>query len=265
MPALTRAPGLTKSKSRLRLRLGLSGKDSLAKTNVPGLPQDEPRSATSSKYLQPGSSYGTTSTANAPTESLGASTNTTFSAQSVTSRGDSRSAFALDLSPSSASSYNPNHKFDTISYATASPQSAAFDSRVPSGLSSPTLLYQQDAYHQSTLSLAPSHLQEELNEIKDELNESHPAIAYAVEGADDVFSMTDEQLGDKFAFSKEIGFGNWGSVWQARPRRTRAEWEYDSAQTLNLGKKSASVSGGLVAMKLVHRIRDEVCQSVLFF
>lgn len=260
MPAVTtRAPGLTKPKSKLRLRLGLGGKDSPAKPDVPALPQDEPHSATSSHFLQPGSSFGTTSTSNAPTESIGESTNTTSSTQSAISRGDSRSAFALDISPSSGSSHGPNHNFDTISYATASPQSAAFGSRVPSAYSSSTVLYQQDAYHQSTHSLATSYLQEELSEIKEELNQSHPAIAHAVEGADDVFSMTDEQLGDKFAFSKEIGFGNWGSVWQARPRRTRAEWEYDFAQTLNLGKKSASVSGGLVAMKLVHRIRDEVC------
>lgn len=31
--------------------------------------------------------------------------------------------------------------------------------------------------------------------------------------AEDVFSISDQELSDAFAFVKEVGFGNWGSVW----------------------------------------------------
>ncbi|KAH9032816.1 kinase-like protein [Lactarius hengduanensis] len=53
--------------------------------------------------------------------------------------------------------------------------------------------------------------------------------------APDIFSLSDRVLAEKLQFVKEIGFGNWGSVWLCRPRVP------DSADDTKL------------AVKLVHR------------
>ncbi|KAH9057506.1 kinase-like protein [Lactarius vividus] len=53
--------------------------------------------------------------------------------------------------------------------------------------------------------------------------------------ATDIFSLSDRVLAEKLQFVKEIGFGNWGSVWLCRPRVP------DSADDTKL------------AVKLVHR------------
>ncbi|KAI0291220.1 hypothetical protein B0F90DRAFT_389811 [Multifurca ochricompacta] len=53
--------------------------------------------------------------------------------------------------------------------------------------------------------------------------------------ASDIFSLSDRVLAEKLQFIKEIGFGNWGSVWLCQPR------------------VSDSVDDTKLAVKLVHR------------
>ncbi|KAG8214433.1 hypothetical protein J3R82DRAFT_9456 [Butyriboletus roseoflavus] len=52
----------------------------------------------------------------------------------------------------------------------------------------------------------------------------------------DVFSLSDHLLAERLQFVKEIGFGNWGSVWLCRPKSS-----------------SGNVKNMEVAVKLVHR------------
>ncbi|EUC62064.1 kinase [Rhizoctonia solani AG-3 Rhs1AP] len=53
----------------------------------------------------------------------------------------------------------------------------------------------------------------------------------------DIFSLSDQQLSDKLKFVKEVGFGNWGSVWLCETRLAEEQ----------------SAFGSQVAVKLVHR------------
>lgn len=88
---------------------------------------------------------------------------------------------------------------------------------------------------------------------------THPGIVRAAAAADDIFYISDGQLGSRFNFDKEIGYGNWGSVWVAKPRRgpLRAD-----GREVKLGRRSASAGGmeaeGKVAVKLVHRQKCDV-------
>ncbi|KAI0061549.1 hypothetical protein BV25DRAFT_1916896 [Artomyces pyxidatus] len=56
--------------------------------------------------------------------------------------------------------------------------------------------------------------------------------------ATDIFSLSDQVLGDRLHFIEEIGFGNWGSVWLCRPKGGEGR---DSRDDVKL------------AVKLVHR------------
>ncbi|KAI0038637.1 hypothetical protein FA95DRAFT_1684578 [Auriscalpium vulgare] len=57
--------------------------------------------------------------------------------------------------------------------------------------------------------------------------------------ATDIFSLSDQVLGDRLQFIEEIGFGNWGSVWLCRPKN---------------GSLSKDGKGDVkLAVKLVHR------------
>jgi len=282
MPAqVGHVPTLSKPKSKLRLRLGLGGDPSPKRAPVPFAPIS--RSATSSASYQPTSSTNSTTVSpNAPTESLGASTNTTWSDLSRFSRGDSRSAFGLEISPSTASHQSPDAlALDTISYATSSPRSSAFDSRLDS---TSTLLLREDDERQSTVSPPPrlnslpyipdrfkdeyvgkeAHLEPEDDESEDERDLIAVNQMQRMLGVNDIFKMTTQQLFESFHFIKEVGFGNWGSVWQCVPRRTRSVHINDIP--LNLGKKAAAFggygAGGRVAVKLVHRRKVDVsCRS----
>ncbi|KDN51861.1 hypothetical protein RSAG8_00412, partial [Rhizoctonia solani AG-8 WAC10335] len=53
----------------------------------------------------------------------------------------------------------------------------------------------------------------------------------------DIFSLSDQQLSDKLKFVKEVGFGNWGSVWLCEPRFAEEQATF----------------GAQIAVKLVHR------------
>ncbi len=95
---------------------------------------------------------------------------------------------------------------------------------------------------------------------------THPYIAAATTTADDIFSLTDQQLSDRFTFISEIGFGNWGSVWLCKPKHARASAlggdVGGGGGVGKLGKTAAAVggsgAGGKVAIKLVHRSKTPV-------
>jgi protein-serine/threonine kinase len=274
-------PGLSKQKSKLRLRLGLGG-DVLPKSARP-FDAEESLSVVSatSHEASSASSHLTTTSPNAPTESLGASTNTTRSDFSRFSRGDSRSAFGLEISPSTASAESPSIvgvAIDTISYTTSSPRSSAFDSRFDSRS---TLLLDNgnpsDRSTASPLSLSRSNQflpdrfakeyknEEALEDPEDDEREDERDLIVVNRmqrslGIDDIFLMTSQQLFDSFHFIKEVGYGNWGSVWQCVPRHTGSVRMGNVP--LHLGKKAAAFggygAGGRVAVKLVHRRNSKV-------
>ncbi|KAA1475650.1 hypothetical protein DENSPDRAFT_883723 [Dentipellis sp. KUC8613] len=56
--------------------------------------------------------------------------------------------------------------------------------------------------------------------------------------ATDIFSLSDQVLADRLQFIKEIGFGNWGSVWLCHPKSARTKLPQEDIK---------------VAVKLVHR------------
>ncbi|KAG2360673.1 hypothetical protein BDR07DRAFT_1411994 [Suillus spraguei] len=56
--------------------------------------------------------------------------------------------------------------------------------------------------------------------------------------ANDVFSLSDHLLAERLQFVKEIGFGNWGSVWLCRPKSSSSSNKHEDVE---------------VAVKLVHR------------
>lgn len=282
MPLLpSRAPGLNKPKSKLRLRLGFTESSPKSPATVPHQAVHFSSLTSNSSSQTSSASHTTSSTANPPTESLTASTNTTSSTFSGLSRGDSRSAFALEISPSTASERHPNPEFDTISYATASPLSSAFDRHDYS--TSTLALVGNDSYPSTSSSTShdddTAHYDqheryEQYEDVEEEeerpmyyhhlendetMANSHPGIVRAAAGADDIFYISDDQLGSRFSFYKEIGFGNWGSVWIARPRlgALRAD-----GMEVRRGRKSAAYGGGQgrgkVAVKLVHRQKSDV-------
>ncbi|WRT68102.1 uncharacterized protein IL334_005077 [Kwoniella shivajii] len=89
---------------------------------------------------------------------------------------------------------------------------------------------------------------------------SHPNIYKIASGTDDIFSLTDQQLSNRFTFISEIGFGNWGSVWLCKPKNLKSASSFnENGVIVKLGKKAATSGGlgasGKVAVKLVHRSR----------
>ena len=231
MPTTNSHPNLQKTKSRIRLRLGLTPPHPKA-VKQPDLPVDSAHTEIASN---------TTTTATDPIlvhqstmfgTSLNNSTNTFSSHQS---RNDSRDAFDFDLHDSLNTINAPvPPTLDVVSFATAS---------------SPTLA--RDAPEESRNSPA--------REIQH--TQSHPNIAAAA-SADEVILMTDQELSDRFMFLSEIGFGNWGSVWLCKPKHWRSSAHHESGGFMKLGKMAAasggSGAGGKVALKLVHRTKTMV-------
>lgn len=60
---------------------------------------------------------------------------------------------------------------------------------------------------------------------------------HSPKGANDIFSLTDAALAERYQFIEEIGYGNWGSVWKCRP-------------------KADPSPSARVAIKLVHRSKN---------
>lgn len=268
----TKAPSLHQPKSKIRLRLGLTppAKPLPVKTKhgkQPSTSEDQTHTTditTTFSYHIQGVSRTNASGGDPMAESLVASTNSS----STISRGDSRDAFSLEISPSTASIHRP---FDTISYSTTSPTSMAYG-----GLQSrTTLLDLEDELEEFTAdyseeqSSSPSaqirdlqgHLARAQYEAK-RMERDHPGIARIVRTADDIFCMDDEQIHRRFEFHKEIGYGNWGSVWKCRPKHLRSSDLRIDGGDLRLGRVAAASGGsgacGYVAIKLVHRQKSPV-------
>lgn len=266
------APSLYKPKSKLRLRLGLTPPHpkpapSVIRHVVPPLP------TTSSAVSPPRSS---SLTAAALTES-------TSSFTTGTSRPDSRSLFAYDsTSPSSQGNHHlttisAGLEFDTISYASTSPASLAFNRAIhPSPLINnnyPTPSTSgYDTYEADADADGEGEFELDLTDQGDGIDrpslDFYPNIRSVIKASDDVFYISDGQLSDRFHFVAEVGYGNWGSVWLAKPRRPRSAYFSSKDMTPNqravrkLGRSAAasggSGAGGKVAMKIVHRCHDPV-------
>ncbi|WVQ96253.1 hypothetical protein IAU59_003357 [Kwoniella sp. CBS 9459] len=242
-------PTLSKPKSKIRLRLGLTP------------PHPAPQQKTTT-HLSPLNS-----------SDLASSTSTSVSA---ISRTDSRSAFTYDSATPSPEPRRP--EFDAISYNTISPESLAYTAERSAGVNASALTLITDvsfadhlenelddddeAYAYPTPDPTPAVSEEEARLYEQAAQEAlHPALTKIIEGTDDVFSITDEQLSQRFKFVKEIGFGNWGSVWRCKPKPIHygpIMGAYNHFK--RLGSKAANSggygAGGKVAVKLVHRSRD---------
>ena len=268
MPA---QPTLHKSKSNLRLKLGFAPArpkpTSSAREPAPPLPvaPSPPRSSTLA---------------------IAALTSSTSSTGTGTSRPDSRSLFSYDsTSPSSLGHANSNANangitttgltFDTISYASNSPSSLAFNHAIlpsPRHGVYPTPSTSGYDTRDDTDADADGETDLEFLDQGDGLDrpslEAYPNIRNTIKASDDVFFVSDAQLSDRFHFVAEVGFGNWGSVWLAKPRRPRSTYFSNGVMTPSqkavrkLGKAAAasggSGAGGKVAMKIVHRVQDSV-------
>ena len=277
MMALTaKTPSLYKPKSKIRLRLGLT----------PPHPQPQPKAAASVTIAAPAAkppvkeepkSAESTRSFNHPTSTQTSpddhskSLNTSQITHSSRSRPDSRDAFALEISPSTQSTHSPHRaNFDTISYATQSPASLALTKinnpsypsvstndvdpyPTPSPSSSPS----RDTSVVSTANESSTAHQPGIQPEDPTL--THPHVAEAAAASDHIFHLTDEQLSDRFNFVKEIGYGNWGSVWLCRPKHPKGK---DEGPMSTLGRSAAagggSKSAGKVAIKLVHRSKSPV-------
>lgn len=154
--------------------------------------------------------------------------------------------------------------FDAVSYNSAMSAS-------PSGyteeddMSASTLVSSENAHQQQQLTQQNTHTQpyQPPAQFHPPGEETvHPNIVTVTSGADDIFSLTDQQLSDRFTFISEIGFGNWGSVWLCKPKHVRSSQLSEPGAVVKLGKQAAasggSGAGGKVAIKLVHRSKTAV-------
>ncbi|WVF68723.1 hypothetical protein IAT40_003495 [Kwoniella sp. CBS 6097] len=235
-------PTLSKPKSKIRLRLGLTPPHPAPKTVSPA-------------HLSP-----------LANSDLASSTSTSVSG---ISRTDSRSAFTYDSLTPSPESRRPD--FDTISYNTISPESLAYtlERSVEVNASALTLntetvarddYYEEHAYPTPDPT-SPSSEDHALIYEQAAQEALHPALNTITSGTDDVFSITDEQLSERFTFVSEIGFGNWGSVWRCKLKHLKHGVVIaEDNHFMKLGRKAAASggggAGGKVAVKLVHRSRD---------
>ncbi|KAJ9116868.1 hypothetical protein QFC22_004525 [Naganishia vaughanmartiniae] len=78
--------------------------------------------------------------------------------------------------------------------------------------------------------------------------------------SNDIFSLSDQMLSDRYKFVQEIGFGNWGSVWQCKPRTPAAHPLHRSTVSRSQPSLSHAVASQhhptKVAIKLVHRSKQ---------
>lgn len=151
--------------------------------------------------------------------------------------------------------------FDTVSYNSAMSASLGEyteedDISASTLISSGNTIQQQQQQQQIQPYQPPTHFH---SPGEDAL---HPNIASVTSGTDGIFSLTDQQLSDRFTFISEIGFGNWGSVWLCKPKYVRSGQLSEPGAVVKLGKQAAasggSGAGGKVAIKLVHRSKTAV-------
>lgn len=78
---------------------------------------------------------------------------------------------------------------------------------------------------------------------------------------DSVYMVSDQELGARFKFIKEIGMGNWGSVWKAQTRHVNQVIPSAALRALKkVGRASATSegsAGGVVALKCVHLLKEK--------
>ena len=242
-------PALHKPKSKIRLRLGLTP------PHPKPAPRVEPVLTTTRSIPDLQTSATSTVSSSRLTHSV--------STASLTSRADSHTAFTYDTSPSTAEQSPP---FDVISYSTQSPASVAFSHH----FNASTYTLADDnrcaAYPTPTAEDEDETARYAENHHDDASGlHGHPHVYAETRTRDDVFFLSDDQLSERFDFIEEIGFGNWGSVWKAKPRRQRESALARHDLGVRLGKVSAAGCGGgargKVAIKLVHRSRDPVSLS----
>jgi len=92
--------------------------------------------------------------------------------------------------------------------------------------------------------------------------DNDPQYTKFVNAMSGIYNLTDLQLEARFVFEQEIGFGNWGSVWQCRLRDAP-----NSSPGSRLGRAAAMNGGvgaaGRVAVKLAHRGKEAVSTFVV--
>ncbi|WVO18574.1 hypothetical protein L204_106293 [Cryptococcus depauperatus] len=220
-------PTLRKSKSNLRQRLGLTNR-----TNHP-----MPITAPSTTNL--------------------ASTIVGPHPSSTAYRPDSRQAF-VDSIPN-ASKRKPD--FDTISYNSQMSASAVgyeeetTAETLVSSEGTRTSMGSAAQFQQSTPQNSPSYRAVNQHRAPAE-GSPRPNNPNTAPHADDIFSLTDQQLSDQFTFMSEVGYGNWGSVWVCKPKDAESA-QFTQGAMIRLGRQAAAAGGagadGKVALKLVHR------------
>ncbi|WWC88336.1 uncharacterized protein L201_003246 [Kwoniella dendrophila CBS 6074] len=299
-------PKLNKPKSKIRMRLGLGGSPAIATINTdnnklqydekhlspnPSPSQNNLNASTSTCASGSGSAISRTDSRSAFTYDFSSST----PSKSPPHRTEFDTISYNTISPESLMYQNQNQN-PSISHGLNHPQQYNNDSSstLLSSSSSeegngsangyeyhvyPNQQHQQqqqihhhrEQYYQQQQQ-QPS--EEGVVEIEDERHDNgeetlHPALNTITSGTDDIFSLTDQQLSDRFTFISEIGFGNWGSVWLCKPKHLRSSYHLNNPQhqqmneneraVIRLGKKSVASGGsgaaGKVAIKLVHRSR----------
>ncbi|KAH9990040.1 kinase-like domain-containing protein [Russula vinacea] len=87
--------------------------------------------------------------------------------------------------------------------------------------------------------------------------------------ANDIFSLSDRVLADKLQFVKEIGFGNWGSVWLCRPRVSKDAGNTKLAVKLVHRSKTTTTAARVRSlwneMKVVRTFKDDPHPSIVPF
>ncbi|KAI9509467.1 kinase-like domain-containing protein [Russula earlei] len=85
----------------------------------------------------------------------------------------------------------------------------------------------------------------------------------------DVFSLSDRVLAEKLLFVKEIGFGNWGSVWLCRPRVSNGGDDAKLAVKLVHRSKTTTTAARVRSlwneMKVVRTFKDDPHPSIVPF
>lgn len=277
MPVVSLRPtqqgkGLTKPKSKIRLRLGLTPPHPTApkhESPVPALPSISKDSI----KLAPIPPFKPT---NPTTNGLATSTSTN---RTSISRVDSRSAFTYDTSPSIAS--NDNNEYDYGQYqddTSAQFQEISLSSHSPNHPN--PMMYPSANDSRATIQSNASGMDPNLArhyyyptpertepEVEDDAGLRHPHLQAYVNQSDDIFMMTDQMLCERFSFAHEIGFGNWGSVWVGKPRHYRASTLEKRIPGGRMGRMAAASggygAGGKVAFKLIYREKTAVSYSYI--
>ncbi|WVQ84397.1 hypothetical protein IAT38_006549 [Cryptococcus sp. DSM 104549] len=262
MPAMTAKPALRKSKSNLRQRLGL--------TSAPKQPA----------LLSPVPSPSSTNLASSTSTSASATSHA-----SHVSRADSRSAFTYDSATPSPPGKG-RAEFDTVSYNSQMSEvegqtpdrehagvNASASTLVSSGESSDVAYADADAEadaNNDTRGVTPYQPPAQYGAGGEE-DTLHPNIANATSGVDDIFSLTDQQLSDRFTFISEIGFGNWGSVWLCKPKHVRSSQLGEAGVAIKLVHRSKTVTTAARVralwgeMKIIRALRHEPHPSIIQF